>query len=319
MQDSTVIKLPGWLFGKFSGVSNATSSVCNARIQVVFDLLTARLVTFSIDPYSKNDLTAAPELELREGDLVLRDRGYLTSAEIQRHSDKAADFIYRHKTGAIYLDVETQQPLDLPGLLARHGSLDLEVLLNNAQRTRVRLVAQPVDEETANTRRMRAKQETKGHNPSKAVLLLMGWTIYLTSIPADKAGFPEIFGIYGLRWRIEVIFKSWKSHLNFATIHRVSGIQLLVTLKARLLVIAALTNIYRLLERAVRDIGKRRISLLKLSKYLAGNVARLLLVLAYPAAGADERREILESLTRYCCYDLRRKRLNFAETMDLLA
>jgi hypothetical protein len=319
VQDSTVIKLPGWLFGKFSGVSNATSSVCNARIQVVFDLLTARLVTFSIDPYSKNDLTAAPELELREGDLVLRDRGYLTSAEIQRHSDKAADFIYRHKTGAIYLDVETQQPLDLPGLLARHGSLDLEVLLNNAQRTRVRLVAQPVDEETANTRRMRAKQETKGHNPSKAVLLLMGWTIYLTSIPADKAGFPEIFGIYGLRWRIEVIFKSWKSHLNFATIHRVSGIQLLVTLKARLLVIAALTNIYRLLERAVRDIGKRRISLLKLSKYLAGNVARLLLVLAYPAAGADERREILESLTRYCCYDLRRKRLNFAETMDLLA
>ncbi len=319
MQDSTVIKLPGWLFDKFSGVCNATSSVCNARIQVVFDLLTAKLVKFSIDPYSKNDLTAAPDLDLLEGDLVLRDRGYLTAAEIQRHTDAAADYIYRHKTGTVYLDVETKDPLDLPALLTRHGSLDFNVLLNNEERTRVRLLAQPVDEETANLRRMRAKKETKGHNPSQAVLFLMGWTIYLTSIPAEKAGFVEIFGIYGLRWRIEIIFKSWKSHLNFATIHRVSEVQLLIMLKARLLLIVASANIYRLLERAVRDISQRRISLLKLGKYLTGNIARWHRILAYPVADAEERRGILKLLTRYCCYDLRRKRLNFSETMDQLA
>ena len=75
VQDSTIVKLPGWLFPKFSGVSNGASSVCNARIQAVFDLVSARLLDFSIDPYSRNDLAAAPDLELREGDLVLRDRG----------------------------------------------------------------------------------------------------------------------------------------------------------------------------------------------------------------------------------------------------
>jgi len=38
LQDSTVIKLPTWLYEHFSGVSNKTHKVCNARIQVVYDL-----------------------------------------------------------------------------------------------------------------------------------------------------------------------------------------------------------------------------------------------------------------------------------------
>jgi len=101
VQDSTIVKLPTWLFPRFSGVSNQTSSVCNARIQAVFDLISARLLDFSIDSYTRNDIAAAPDLGLREGDLVLRDRGYLSAAEIQRHLEAGADFIYRHKSGSI--------------------------------------------------------------------------------------------------------------------------------------------------------------------------------------------------------------------------
>jgi hypothetical protein len=75
VQDSAIIKLPGHLLADFSGVANAQSSVCNARIQAAYNLLDRRLIGFSIDPYSKNDLAAAPELPLQQGDLVLRDRG----------------------------------------------------------------------------------------------------------------------------------------------------------------------------------------------------------------------------------------------------
>jgi hypothetical protein len=319
VQDSTIVKLPVWLFPKFSGVSNHTSSVCNARIQAVFDLISARLLDFSIDPYTRNDIAAAPELGLREGDLVLRDRGYLSAAEIQRHHDAGADFIYRNKTGIIYLDASTGEPIDIPALLERHGSLDLDVLLNNPERTRVRLIAQPVDEETANNRRRRARKQVHGHNPSREVLHLMGWTIFVTNIPRKKAGFAEILRIYGLRWRIEIIFKSWKSHLNFARIHRVSEIQLLVMLKARLLVIASLTNIYSLLARAVYDTRKRRISQLKLVRHIAGHMARCVRILSFPSASDEERGKIVEILVRHCCYDLRRKRHNFSEIMSSLA
>ena len=165
VQDSTVIKLPAALFSEFSGVSNGHSTVCNARIQAVYDLISGKLIQFSIDSYSKNDLAAAPELEIMKGDLVLRDRGYLTAGEIQRHIESGADFIYRHKTGIIYLDPETQLAVDLPALLKDCGNLDIEVLMNNPQRTRVRLLSAPVDPETANLRRMKAKKESKGQNP----------------------------------------------------------------------------------------------------------------------------------------------------------
>lgn len=105
VQDSTIIDLPGWLFGTFSGVGNGAHQVCNARIQAAYDLKQMCFEAFSIDAYSKNDVSAAPELELRPGDLVLRDRGYLSVGEIQRHGQAGAHFIYRHKTGTIYRDV----------------------------------------------------------------------------------------------------------------------------------------------------------------------------------------------------------------------
>jgi Transposase DDE domain len=319
VQDSTIIKLPAALFPEFSGVSNGHSTVCNARIQAVYDLISGKIIEFSIDPYSKNDLAAAPELEIREGDLVLRDRGYLTASEIQRHIDQGADFIYRHKTGMIYLDPETHLPVDLPALLKRSGSLDLELLMNDTQRTRIRLLAAPVSMEIANLRRMKAKKESKGHNPSQAVLELMDWTIYITNIPAHKANFTEILGIYSLRWRIEVIFKAWKSHLKFHILHRVSTRQLRILLKIRLLVIAAVSNVYGKFERILWLKHQRRLSLLKFINYLAGSITRLTRVIRSLAGDPPETIAVEKVLAKYCCYDKRKKRKNFNEIWEFLA
>lgn len=319
VQDSTVIKLPSHLFEDFSGVANAHGSVCNARIQATYNLLDHGLLAVAIDPYSKNDLAAAPELPLQKGDLSLRDRGYLAADEIQRHQAAEADCIYRHKTGTIYLDPQTGQPIDLLALLKKQGVLDLEVRLNNEARTPVRLVTAPVDVETANLRRMKAKKETKGHQPSQAVLELMDWTIFITTIPAPLASFKEILAIYGLRWRIEIIFKAWKSHLKFPLLHRVSKLQLAILLKARLLLITACTNLaYGPLERVLRQNYDRRLSLLKFIHFLAENPARLIRTLQSLTLTDQENRSWHETLSRYCCYD-RRKRQNYHDTWDALA
>lgn len=319
VQDSTIIQLPGHLFEDFSGVSNAHASVCNARIQATYNLLDHRLLAVSIDPYSKNDLAAAPELPLQPADLVLRDRGYLVLDEIQRHRAAGADCIYRHRTGTAYLDPQTGQPINLLALLRHQGRLDLEVLLNNAARTRVRLVTAPVDIETANRRRQKAKIETHGHHPSPAVLELMDWTIFITTIPAALANFKEILAIYGLRWRIEIIFKAWKSHLKFPLLHRVSKLQLAILLKARLLIITACTNLaYGPLEQTLRQNYDRRLSLLKFMRFLSKSPARFIRVLQSLLLSDHENRDLYETLVRYCCYD-KRKRQNYSETWDALA
>lgn len=319
VQDSTVIKLPSHLFAEFSGVSNGHSNLCNARIQATYDLISCRLVAFSIDPYTKNDRAAAPELILQDGDLVLRDRGYLILDEIRRHRAAGADCIYRHQTGTIYLDPESLKPINLPARLRNEPTLDIEVLLNNPARTPVRLVAAPVSEETANLRRMKAKKETKGRNPSKAVLELMDWTIFITTIPRTLADFARILAVYGLRWRIEIIFKAWKSHMSFHLLHRVSKLQVEILLKARLLLITCATNIlHGPLAAALRSRYGRRLSLLKFMRYLSLAPANFLRALRCLSSGDALTHIFLKALVRYCCYD-KRKRQNFSKIWEALA
>jgi hypothetical protein len=218
IQDSTIIRLPLRLFEIFSGVRNAKTSVCNARIQGVFDLVSGTFIEFSIDPYSINDLVAAPKLELYKDDLVLRDRGYFILDEVQRHIDQNAHCIYRYKTGTILINPLTGKKIDILKLLKSRKTLDMEVCLNNQSRTKVRIVAVPVNQEIASRRRAKAKKDACGHNPSKKVLDLLGWTIFITTIPKEYANFKQICKMYSLRWRIEIIFKAWKSHIGFCKV-----------------------------------------------------------------------------------------------------
>lgn len=122
IQDSTIIKLPVRLYEVFSGVKNAHSTVCNARVQGTYDLISGNFVSFSIDPYSKNDLKAAPELSLKEGDLVLRDRGYMIMDEFERHLNNGADCIFRYKFGMTLLDPKTRKPINLLKVLKKNFS-----------------------------------------------------------------------------------------------------------------------------------------------------------------------------------------------------
>lgn len=314
VQDSTIIRLPLHLFKIFSGVKNATASVCNARIQGVFDLMTEKFVEFSIDPYSINDLVAAPRLELCKDDLVLRDRGYFIMDEIQRHIDAEAHCIYRYKTGTTLINPSTGQKIDILKLLKKRKMVDMEVRLNNGPRTKVRIVAVPVNEEIANRRRAKAKKDACGHNPSKNVLDLMGWTIFLTSIPEEYASFQQIYKMYSLRWRIEIIFKAWKSHAGFAKCHDVSESQLRTLLIARLIMIVIYVNcVYSPCFNKIRMEYKRDLSLLKLFNFLTQNLRVLVIMIDYAldlTCNISDIENAKSSLVKYCSYDIR-SRTNF--------
>ncbi|MEI7664103.1 MAG: IS4 family transposase [Bacteroidota bacterium] len=308
IQDSTIIKLPQRLFTVFSGVSNMHASVCNARIQGVYELLSGRFLQFSIDPYSKNDFIAAPALKLRRDDLVLRDRGYFTSGEIKRHLDTGADCIYRHKQKMAYLDPVDARPIQLMVLLERHGNLDMVVCLNNPERTRVRLLAAPVSQQLANDRRRKAKKEMKGHNPPKELLKLMGWTIFITTIPRSEADFDRIMKIYSFRWQIEIIFKTWKSHLNFAKVHNVSAMQLSVLLTARLIMIVVVTHgLFAPICMKISRIYNRNISMMKFMHYIRQNPEKIPALLDNIQMNSNQRDKDFELVIKYCAYDKRQR------------
>lgn len=315
IQDSTIIRLPVGLFPDFSGVANAQGEVCNARIQCVYDLISEQFVSFSIDPYSKNDLTAAPEIILEAGDLVLRDRGYLIIDEIQRHIDSHAHCIYRFKFNMILKDPQTEKSIDIFPILKKAKQLDMKIMLNNKAKTIVRLLAYPVSVEIADNRRMKAKKENK-KNPSKEYLESLSWSIYITTITDENIDYAFIYKAYSLRWRIEIIFKCWKSNMGFAKIHNVSKTQLNVWLLARfIMIIICAQLIFIRCRLIIKTEFNKHLSLLKLTNYLLRNVNKIADIIEEINTSEQKSGRCMKALTKYCTYDKRNRR-NYQQKID---
>jgi hypothetical protein len=310
IQDSTIIQLPAKLFECFSGVKNATTTACNARIQGIYDLCTGRFIQFSIDSYSKNDLAAAPDIPVEAGDLVLRDRGYFLLSTIAANKAKGADTISRYKHRTSLYDTQTQEKLDLLALLTKHGKIDRMVLAGENKDIRLRLLAVPVPEEVANLRRMKAKKETN-HMLSAEVLALMSWSIFIVTIENTTITITEIMALYGLRWRIENIFKTWKSFFNFDKVHQVSENQLRILLLARLIMISiCFHHAFVPLYHAILRHSNKQLSLMKFMRYLRQNPSQLPRFLVKGFWNIH----LLDAVARFCTYD-KRKRRNFVDNV----
>lgn len=317
VQDSTVLRLPERLYPIFSGVRNATTTVCNARIQGVYDILAENFLQYSIDSYSRNDLVADADFLPQSGDLVLKDRGYLKYEGIATCIDRGADCIFRYKHPTTFHSVQTGKCINLAKTLNKQGTVDLKVVMGSDAGTAVplRLVAFPVPEEVANLRRMKARKETKGRNPSKELLHLLGWTIFITTLPREKADAKQIAELYGLRWRIENIFKTWKSNFCFDHIHNVSAVQLRMLLVARLTVIALLQHRLFIPLAAALEKKGRELSLMKFMRYAQRNLSTLL-----PAPQSGRRFEkLVTSMQRYCAMEKRKRKSLKARGRDVLA
>ena len=272
VQDSTVVQLPTKLMGVFSGVKNAYKQVCNARIQCVYDLLSGSFTHWSMHSYRKNDLVVASDLVVRMGDLVLRDRGYFTFDELQRIMEAQGDFVSRYKHKTTLYHRETGEEIDLFWLLKTQGTIDMNVLIGKDHPIEVRLLAAEVSQEIAGRRRQKAKKENRGHNPSKDVLFLLGYTIFFTSLTSQELDVNDFLELYGLRWRIENIFKTWKSNFNFDKIHEVGETQLRLILMARFMAITLIyEKIYVPLSRTMAKKSNKTLSLMKLMRYISRN------------------------------------------------
>lgn len=310
IQDSTVIPLPASLFGLYSGVKNGHVAVCNARIQVIYDLRSGQFIDFRIDPYSRNDVAAAQDLVPEHGDLILRDRGYFVVDTVQKQAEAGAASINRYKSRIPLYDPATGKQIDLLTLLSREGTTDMEVLVGSNKTFRCRLIAAPVSEEVANLRRMRAKRESNSP-PSDELLKLMSWTIMLTTITDTSVSFADILRLYGLRWRIENIFKTWKSNVSFARLHTISDQQFQCLIFARFLVVTLLFRVvFTPMAHTVREKTGKDLSLMKFMRYATrhlGQVDRLSSKAPSPQASS--------ALARYCTYE-KRKRTNFMSAFD---
>ncbi|SRR6266567_4290743 len=312
LHDSTVEPLPEHLASAFPGPGNGRRRRYAAlKLQFICDLLHSQVLRVGLSGFTRNDQAASPDILslIQPGDLIIRDLGYFVLKVLEQICLKGAFFLSRYRHGVSIFDAQTGQPLNLAAQLRPGHAFDRQVLLG-AEKVPVRLVAQPVPEAVANERRRKARtNRDRRLNPSKAKLYLLGWNIFVTNVPRAVWSAKALQPIYRLRWRIEIIFKAWKSHLGLRELNCRTADLLRLSVMTKLLFCIA---VYRLCD-ALELLGdaERHVSLLRLARILGQCACWFAVALL----GVSMAQWLDWHLRHHLFYEIRKDRKNFYELL----
>lgn len=316
LHDSTVEPLPDHLAGAFPGSANGHKHGYAAlKLQFVCDLLQAKVLHLSLSGFTRNDQSASPDILklLRPGDLVIRDLGYFVLKVLEQIAQAEAFFLSRYRHGVSLYHRSTGQPLDLAAKLRPGQPWEGEVLLGQ-EKVPARLVALPVPEAIANQRRRKARSNRDRRlNPGVEHLYLLGWNLFVTNVPRSIWPAKVFQPIYRMRWRIEIIFKAWKSHLGLRQLNCRSANLLRLSVMTKLLFCIA---VYRLCDDLeLRGDQPRHPSLLRLARIL-GQCACWFAATVLDVSMAQW---VEWHLRHHAFYEQRKDRKNFYETLAAAA
>ena len=312
VQDSTSMTLPKRYGSLYPGSDNQHGSNSVMKFQVVMELLSCRIADLSISSHRRNDQTATGDIftVARSGDLVLRDLGYFCYDSFSKMSEQGVFFIARLCGQIPVLDPDSLEELELSQELSKAGGVfDRVLLIGKKKKVPVRLVAMPAPEEVANERRRKAYgNKDKRYSPLKERLRLMSWNIMITNVPSEMLSSSQVVKAYYFRWRIEIMFKSWKSMLSLERLnfHSVQMLHISVALKLLLCVFAQATAFN--LELLATAHGEN-VSALRLARTI-GDLKPLLMLHMLDVSPAAF---LAYKLKRHSFYERRKDRMNFFE------
>jgi len=158
---------------------------------------------------------------LREGDIVLIDRGYNQPKTLVPFIDRGGDVVLRYNAHSmnLYTFDDVMEKIDwqkeLENLHESAGAIPV-YLCHQDKRIEGYVHAIPLPEEQAIEARRKARRRArkKGHNASKKALYLSGWVLIFTSLPLEILDTRTASSLYRVRWQVELTIKRMKSLLD---------------------------------------------------------------------------------------------------------
>lgn len=300
LQDSTTIKLPDNASERYSGL--AYKKGC--KIQATFDVISNSFPNLEITPFTRNDQTYSRQIKstITNNDLIIRDLGYFSTKSLKIIQDAGAFFISKIPANTIMYNKNMKQ-VDLEEYLKGKKEIDEVFYITKKSKVAVRIVAKLVSEEKANKRRHIKK---KGHknNPSKKTLKLLSWDIIATNIFDKAINSKTLLKLYRLRWKIEIIFKTWKSHCQINKFHeRISENQTIIYMLINLLTIIITNDISATLMPYTKPKnGNHKLSYLSLIKHLLKYIDQIV----YNNC-RESLIHLINEIMKYSNYDKRRR------------
>jgi len=276
VQDSTWITLPDELHETWKGQPKKNHpNKAGLKLHLCFDVLTGRFQDFQLTDGMTADATAAKASDpLQEGSLRLADLAYFSLDEFEKLTENKVYWISRLKANS-YLADESGERIDLEKTLNAEGEntyIRKPIRIGKRKQLQVYLIAERLSEAETNKRRryIRQRAKRKAKTPSKALLRLAGYNLYITNIEEHKLTPKQICVIVGIRWQIELMFKSFKSISKLQVSRSQKPYRILAEIYAKL--IALLIQHAIMLAAGYRHIQH---SFIKTAKHIAG-YARLL-------------------------------------------
>jgi hypothetical protein len=325
IEDSTAIHLNDKLNKDYPSIIKNGKEHATLKIQTAYEVTRRTFLNFELTSYRNNDQGYAKEILkiLKPGDLLIRDLGYFLLGVLKKLNQLGVCYVSRLKKGVFIYPTEEEKPIDLAAMLKKRGTLDMQVFLGKEEKMPARLIAIPVEPEVAAARRRKArKDKNHGCNRRKDYFCLLGWNLLVTNIPEEQMDSAEILKIYSMRWRIEIIFKSWKSCLGIKRIPRdTNRIRLDAFIYCMLIFILMFqVNYYSLYSKKLSlALFEKQpyLSMIKFMQYLIDNISYLI-YFDY-IKNHSISRLMDKQISYYCVYENRPDKINFNQKLACLS
>jgi len=325
VEDSTSIKLDDKLCDEYpgNGYWNKEAKTAILKVQAAYNITRKKFIRLDVTSFRKNDQGYSSKIVriVKRGDLIIRDLGYFVLKVFQKLNKEGIYFISRLKKRVNVFSREDEIVIDLAKMLKKRGNLDIEVFLGEKEKLPVRLIALPVEEEIANKRRRQAKtNRDKRCNPNKEHLYLLGWELFITNVSKEVLTSTDIAELYFIRWRIETIFKSWKSYFKIVEIPKDANKIRCESYIYCMLIFIALFQVHfynyclsKIKMKAGSTSKNIEISLLRLMQFVTKNIEFILLCYWGESNRNDDF--LFNQINYYCIYESRRDRVNFYQKL----
>jgi len=209
---------------------NHAKSLMN--IQYSFDLKHGNWEVLELAKATENDLAYTKRTldQIREGDLYIRDLGYVSHAYLIKIVKEKAFFINRlHPTWNPVL-CDTGKAINWVSLyekMKQTKTTHLETMITigtgqHAFNCRLIAVLAPEEVWTERIRKAQIRAKSVGYQLTDEYKQRCRFSLFITNASDEILQTTEIMQLYRLRWQIELVFKTWKSLLN---IHKVKAVK----------------------------------------------------------------------------------------------
>lgn len=273
VHDSTKFKLPESMKDDFKGFG-VKGMAAGASIQFCYDLRNCQFKELKLTAATHNDSLEATGNEwVVKGCLVVRDLGYFSIDALEEIINKEAYYISKVKPKTTFCYLGGRGKFDLKKLVDKMGRKGVAMqsanLLMGEKKLPVRVIFQKVPDEVyeERIRNKTKKNNSRGWEMSEEYRTWAKLNVFITNTEEEMLSDRQVIDNYKLRWQIELVFKTWKSHYNIHKTKEMKKVRIKVYIYSTLLLILIHWRVYRWLENAANKKGKA-ISLYKLSKYI---------------------------------------------------